>query len=94
MINFPTWVEMPKRQPKRQLAAKRLRYLVLRASIARTFGGHVTAFATELGMDKTTIHTYIKLGKFSAPAASAAEELFGSDLIRAEWLTNPLDIVA
>jgi hypothetical protein len=92
MINFPTWVELPKRQPAKQLAIKRLRYVVLRAVIERTSSGHIAAFAESIGMDKSTIHNYIKLGKFSRPAADIAERIYGKDLIRAEWLTNPLDI--
>lgn len=92
MIKFPTWVETPRRQPKQQLAAKRLRYLVVRASIQRTFGGHIASFATAIGMDKSTIHLYIKLGKFSKPSAEMAENIFGSDVIQADWLTSPLTI--
>lgn len=94
MVNFPNWVTAPKRQSKQQLAVKRLRYLCLRATIEDAPGGNIASFSEAIGMERTTIHLYVKLGKFSAPAAQRAEDHFGTDLISAEWLIDPLSIDA
>lgn len=94
MINFPEWVDQPKRQSKRQLAEKRLRYLMVRAALTVSGSATVASFASAIGLERTTVNLYTKKGKLSIRAAKKAEEVFGRDLIRAEWLTNPLAIEA
>ena len=91
---FPDWVEKPKRQPRRQLAIKRLQYVVMNAALHRGGAGNIAAFAKVMGMERTTIASYIRHGRFSHPAALLAETTFGADLIKKEWLTDPLDIPA
>lgn len=92
MINFPDWVGMPKRQSKQQLATKRLRYLLCNAALHRNGRANIASFAHTIGMETTTIHFYVKKGGLSQAAADKAESIFGSELIRAEWLTDPLSI--
>lgn len=94
MINFPDWVELPKRQSKQQLAAKRLRYMLSRAALERVGYGNISTFAISIGLERNTVHLYVKNGRLSVPAATMAEEVFGKELIRAEWLLNPLAIGA
>lgn len=94
MITFPDWVCNPKRQSKAQLASKRLRYLVLNAAVKRTVNGNIVSFGVMIGLQRGAVHSYIKAGAFSQASALRAEQIFGQDLIRAEWLTDPLSIVA
>lgn len=91
---FPDWVTKPKRQTRRQMAVKRLQFVVMNAALQRAGAGNIAAFAKLLGMERTTISTYIRQGHFSHPAALLAETTFGTDLVQKEWLTNPLDIPA
>lgn len=91
---FPDWVIKPKRQTRRQLAVKRLQYLVMNAALQHGGAGNVATFARALGMERCTISTLIRHGKFSHPAAALAESIFGEELIKKEWLTDPLDITA
>ena len=91
---FPDWVAKPKRQTRRQLAVKRLKFVVMNAALQRGGAANVATFAKAMGMDRCTISTYIKHGRFSHPAALLAETVFGADLIKKEWLTDPLDIDA
>lgn len=93
MIKFPSWVVLPKRAPKNDQALKVLRYLVIRASFATSASANVADFATAIGLDRTTIHSYMKKGKFSIRAARAAEAHYGPELIKADWLINPLELL-
>ena len=93
MIKFPSWVTLPKKATKQQQAFKILRYLVIRASLETSDSANVTDFATSIGLDRTTVHGYMKKGKFSLPSAVAAEAYYGKDLIQAAWLTNPLALL-
>lgn len=92
MINFPAWVDTPKRQSKQQLASKRLKFLLCNAALQHTGRGNIAAFAETIGLEMTTVHLYVKKGALSRPAAETAEEIFGRKLIRAEWLTDPLSM--
>lgn len=94
MVNFPQWVSLPKRQARLSLVQKRLQYVVMRAALEKCGAGNVAAFATAIGMERNTIYTYIRQGKFSKRTAAMAEEVFGTDLVKAEWLLNPMDIAA
>lgn len=94
MIDFPDWVNIPKKQTQLQLARKRLRFLVLRAAVQATVAGNIVSFGEAIGLHRATMHNYIKTGSFSIVAAARAEIVFGVELIRKEWLTNPLDIDA
>lgn len=91
---FPDWVTKPKKQPRRQLAVKRLRFVIMNAALQRGGAGNVATFAKEMGMERTTISSYIRAGRFSYPAAALAEQTFGVDLIKKEWLTDPLTMDA
>lgn len=93
MIKFPSWVIVPKKASKQEQAFKILRYLVVRASLETSASANVTDFATNIGLDRTTVHGYMKKGKFSGPSAAAAEAHYGKDLIQAAWLTNPLALL-
>jgi hypothetical protein len=91
-IVFPDWVAKPKRQTRRDIAVKRLQYIVMNAALQRGGAGNISTFAKVMGMERCTISTYIKHGRFSHPAAALAESVFGADLVKKEWLTDPLDI--
>ncbi len=92
MVNFPDWVELPKRQAPEDLAAKRLRYLVIRASVEHNFGANIASFSKAIGKERSTVHMYIKNGKFTDSVAMLCEQVFGKKSLRAEWLINPLEI--
>lgn len=93
-IEFPLWVTNSKRLTRRQLASNRLRFLVMNTALQARGAGNVATFAHALGMHRTTISSQIKAGKFSHPAAALAEKTFGAQLVRKEWLTDPLNIDA
>ena len=92
MVKFPAWVSLPRAQSKEDLARKRIRYLLLRASIESTEGGNFTSFAERVGIDRSQVHIYAGKGRFNIQMAEACERVFGRDLIRKEWLIFPLDI--
>jgi hypothetical protein len=92
MINFPEWVTTPKGQSEEKLASKRLKYIICRAALEKLGAGNITAFGRAINLESTTLHLYVKLGAVSKVAAERAEKAFGRKLIRAKWLTNPLEI--
>ena len=94
MITFPAWVEGPRDELPclDELAARRLRFLVLRASILCTPGGSIASFADHCEIARTEIHAAIKNGKFSAVMSQKIERACGRDVIRREWLIYPLEI--
>lgn len=87
---FPDWVVKPNRQTRRQSAVKRLKFIVMNAALQHSGAGNVATFAKALDMERSTISGYIRHGRFSYPAAARAESVFGADLIKKEWLTDPL----
>jgi len=91
-VDFPRWVETPKRQSKESLATKRLQYLLCRAALATVPGGSITEFAAKAGVERSSLHTFVRKGEFSAKTAVAIEEFVGRDHTPHEFLRNPLGI--
>ena len=94
MINFPKWVQGKKSDAASAIAARRLRYLVLRASVELTCKGSVTSLGQFAGVENGTMHWSIHNGCFSIASAKKLEEACGRDLVRKEWLIYPLDIAS
>lgn len=90
-MKFPPWT---KKGTLQERATKRLRYLINSTAAWVTEDGSVSAFATHCGVDRSSLHTFIARGAFSAATAVAIERAVGPDVLRAVWLTNPLEIVA
>jgi hypothetical protein len=91
MITFPAWVDDP-RAPKDDLASRRLRFLVLKASNWCTPSGNIASFADFCKIERTEVHAAIKGGKFSAKMAQQIEKACGRDCVRREWLIYPTEI--
>lgn len=89
-MRFPEWVE----NPKSQRATKRLQYMIRQAAIKLVPGGKMSKFAELCGIDRTSMHTHIRRGGFSATMAVAIERAVGRDVLKHEDLMNPLEIAA
>jgi hypothetical protein len=91
-IKFPSWVDNPARQSKAAKASKRLNYLLYRAALQVVPSGNITAFAKFIGVERSTLHTFVQDGSFSPRMAIAIEEAVGRDHTPHEYLRNPLEI--
>lgn len=91
-MHFPEWVETPKKQPSELRAHKRLKYMILKASIELTQDGTMKAFAEHCGIERTAMHSHIRAGRFSAAMATAIERAVGRDVLKHEDLMNPLEL--
>lgn len=91
MVKFPPWVDAPGLSDQAR-AANRLRYLIGRTAVEVTKDGTFGAFADFCGIDRGTLHVWIRRGSVSAPMALAIERAVGADVLRAVDLTDPLSI--
>lgn len=96
---FPSWVEgsndeleNDELENERAQASRRLRYLVLMASIACTPGGNIASLADFCNVERTMVHAALKDGKFSTTMAAKIERACGRAVVRREWLIYPLEI--
>lgn len=94
MCKFPAWVEGPrtKKPDMDALATRRLRYLVITASINTNESGSIASFSDFCGVERTQVHAALREGRFSAKMATKIEKACGRSVVRREWLTYPLDI--
>lgn len=89
---FPSWVSHPSDQSTLDLAIKRLRYLINRAAVETVAGCNVSEFADFCGIDRSTMHTSMSAGAFSARSAMKIERAVNNPaLITAAQLVYPLD---
>jgi hypothetical protein len=91
-MKFPSWVETPKSQPKHDLASKRLMYMLMHAALQTVPKGCMTKFAAHCSVDRSSLYKFCERGEISARTATAIEKAVGRDLIRHEWLMNPLSV--
>ncbi len=89
-MKFPLWVTKTRGQQKQ--ASARLRYILTSVAVKLGPRASIRAFAEAVGCDHSTLAYYVKQGFFSADMAHQVENALGSDIIRADWLTNPLSI--
>lgn len=93
-MEFPGWVNRSAgggRARRETVASNRLRYLIKRIAIEHNDKGSVEQIARLLGMHHSTFSIYIRRGHFSEAAALKLERTFGRDIVRAEWLRDPLN---
>jgi len=93
-MKFPAWVESPPEQAEDARASKRLQYIIKQAAIGLVPDGSMSKFACLCAVDRTSMHTHIRNGSFSAAMAVAIEKAVGREMIRHEDLMRPLEIVA
>lgn len=91
-LQFPEWVDAPKRQSKAALASKRLQYILCRAALVTVPSGNIAQFALRVGVDRSSLHNFVRKGAFSAKTAIAIEECVGREHTPHEYLRNPLSI--
>jgi hypothetical protein len=89
-MRFPAWVDGP-RKTKAQRATARLKFIIFSLS-AGTERMSARCLAEKVGLDHSTISGYIRRGAFSPNAAAKIETALGRKTIRAEYLTDPLNI--
>lgn len=88
---FPDWVEKPARQKPEELATKRLRFIV--SHLCAVTGSHqITDLARRCDVERTSIHYYIRRGRFSLSMATKIEKALGGQVVKAIHLTRPLEI--
>lgn len=91
-MKFPSWVETPKSQPKQELASKRLSYMLMHAALQTVPKGCMTKFAAHCNVDRSSLYKFCERGEISARTATAIERVVGREVIRHEWLMNPLSV--
>lgn len=92
MIKFPQWVQGKRGDCAEALASRRLRFLVLHASLQLTEKGGVASLADFADVPRELLHWSIKHGAFSVPTATKLETVCGREVLRKEWLIFPNDI--
>lgn len=94
MITFPSWVEGTGRNAPNaaELARRRMRYMLVRASIECTEAGTVASLADLCGLPREHLHYVIRAGGMSPKAAAQVERACGANVVKREWLIYPLEI--
>lgn len=94
MITFPTWVEGTGRNPPNsaELARRRMRYMLMRASIECTESGSIASLADHCGLPREHLHYAIRVGGMSAKIAAQVERACGREIVQREWLAYPLEM--
>ena len=90
-MQFPPWADGPKLSKKRR-ATLRLKYMISRLALIASVRQSHRALGERCGLDHSTISMYVRRGAFSPNAAAVIEQAMGRNNIRAEWLTDPLNI--
>lgn len=93
-MHFPTWVDGPRSKTKAQRASARLKWMLSQVAFSLTGKTGMRNLAPLTGLDQSLFYLYIRQGAFSATSATAIEKALGRKVIKAEYLTNPLDIEA
>lgn len=89
-MEFPHWIDNHRKKATK--APLRLKYMLSRLVRDRYPAGNVKNLADEMGCNQSTIYNAIKRGYFTPQLAERIEKVFGSKVLPAEWLTNPLAI--
>ena len=89
-MKFPQWVI--RTRGKKYQASARLRYIIMNVAVQLNHRASLHAVAEFVKCDHSTLAYYVKQGHFSPTMAQQMEAKLGSDIIRAEWLTDPLSI--
>ena len=90
-MKIPHWVDARKRK-KTERASARLKYVLGVIAATHTGRQSMRALAEKVGMDHSTLSTYIRRGAFSVAAAQRIECTFGRDVVTCEFLLDPLSI--
>ncbi len=96
-MKFPTWVERNERGrklPAAQVAANRLRFIMVTASLHKGGEGTIAGFAKCGAVERARLYQYMARGSFPAKLAERLETQFGRDLLPQEHLVAPLQIAA
>jgi hypothetical protein len=92
-MEIPTWVDAKKRS-KSAKATARLKFMLTYLAAKNTGRGSMRALAELVGLDHSTLSTYIRRGAFSEAAAQRIEAKLGAKQITADMLVDPLSIGA
>lgn len=88
---FPAWVN--KARSNKAKASARLRYIIIRLAIEHSASASVRAMCDSAGLCRhSVVALYISKGAFSQRLAEKFEQHFGSDIITAAALMDPLSI--
>lgn len=91
-VRFPQWVDAHEKDEQR--ASARLRYLISKAAVEATGRQSVRGLCVTISMDHSSISSAIRRGYFTEQMAKAVEAAVGRKVIRHEYLTAPLKIMA
>ena len=89
-MQFPQWVL--KTRGKKNQASARLRYILVALALQLNQRASLRGVSKFAGCDHSTLSYYVKQGAFSENMALQLEKKFGADVVRHEWLTDPLSI--
>ena len=73
-------------------ASARLRFMLRFVAVQHTHRASMRALGELVGLDHSTLSTYIRVGKFSESAAKRICDKVGHDTISVEMLVNPLSL--
>lgn len=96
-MKFPTWVERTERGrklPDEVVAANRLRFIMVTASLHKGGEGTIAGFAKCGAVERARLYQYMNRGSFPQKLAERLEAQFGRDLLPKEHLVFPLQIAA
>jgi lambda repressor-like predicted transcriptional regulator len=90
ILFIPPFVDRNKKKSER--ASARLRYMLAVLAAKHTGRQSMRALSEMVGLDHSTLSTYIRKGSFSERSANRIAEAIGTDEITADMLMNPLEV--
>lgn len=90
-MHFPVWIDAA-RHSRLKRAQLRLKFILNMAALIKYGRTSIHDIARDIGCDHSSIFNAIRRGYFTCPMAERLEQHFGTDLVRAEWLVDPLAI--
>lgn len=92
-MQFPPWV-LKTRGVRHQKTA-RLRFMLYSLALQVSPRPSLHAIRAKTGLaDNSTLSLYIGKGAMSPPMAESFEKFFGSAVVKAEWLVDPMTVPA
>lgn len=92
-MRFPVWIDAA-RHGSLKRAQLRLKFILNMAALLKYGRTSMHDIARDIGCDHSSIFNAIRRGYFTSPMAERIEQHFGRDVIRAEWLIEPLSVGA
>lgn len=90
-MHFPVWIDAA-RHSRLKRAQLRLKFILNMAGMMKHGKTSIHEIARHIDCDHSSVFNAIRRGYFTTPMAEKIEQHFGRDLVRFEWLVEPLSI--